>query len=118
MGEETSFSKWLDSYRASSQKTWLERNTLMTDLKEQAASDRLLFHSENKPHGFELRTPEYVVTIGLESMISFFLLVRYDGRSRRSSRGPICEGWFGTNLFPHEISLRRYRYHGGMMTTV
>lgn len=60
MGEDTSFSKWLDSFRAAELETRLERNTRMTDLFEQAASDKMLFNSQKKGPGFELRTPEYV----------------------------------------------------------
>lgn len=60
MGEDTSFSEWLDSFRVAAQENVLERNTLMTETFEQAAYDRMLFNTAGKGPGFELRTPEYV----------------------------------------------------------
>lgn len=58
--EKSSLAKWIDSYRAESQKTWEYRNTLRSDLKEQAARDKHLFSTSQKDQGYELRTPEYV----------------------------------------------------------
>ncbi|POS75338.1 NADH-ubiquinone oxidoreductase 17.8 kDa subunit [Diaporthe helianthi] len=58
--EKSSLSKWIDSYRAESQKTWEDRNTLRADLKEQAARDRHLFSTSQKDQGYELRTPELI----------------------------------------------------------
>lgn len=42
------------------QKTWEERNTMRTDLIEQAAADKHMFQTVEKRRGFDLRTPEYV----------------------------------------------------------
>lgn len=58
--ENSSLYKWVDSFRAESQKTWEYRNTLRSDLKEQAARDKHLFQTSQKDEGYELRTPEYV----------------------------------------------------------
>ncbi|KAG8169508.1 hypothetical protein KVR01_000253 [Diaporthe batatas] len=58
--EKSSLAKWIDSYRAESQKTWEYRNTLRSDLKEQAARDRHLFSTSQKDQGYELRTPELI----------------------------------------------------------
>lgn len=58
--EKSSLAKWIDSYRSESQKTWEYRNTLRSDIKEQAARDKHLFSTSQKDPGYELRTPEYV----------------------------------------------------------
>jgi hypothetical protein len=58
--DKSSLAKWIDSYRAESQKTWEYRNTLRSDIKEQAARDKHLFLTSQKDPGYELRTPEYV----------------------------------------------------------
>lgn len=58
--EKSSLARWIDSYRSESQKTWEYRNTLRSDIKEQAARDKHLFSTSQKDPGFELRTPEYV----------------------------------------------------------
>lgn len=58
--ENSSLAKWIDSFRAESQQTWEYRNTLRSDLKDQAARDRHLFATSQKDPGYELRTPEYV----------------------------------------------------------
>ncbi|KAF3769224.1 hypothetical protein M406DRAFT_355219 [Cryphonectria parasitica EP155] len=59
-GEASKLSQWIDSYRAQSQQTWEQRNTLRTDLKEQAAADRHLFNTVEKSKAFDLRTPELI----------------------------------------------------------
>lgn len=60
MGEGTAFAKWIDSWRTDPA-TVLAQNTNMTNAFEQAASDRMLFHSSGEVRPtFELRTPEYV----------------------------------------------------------
>lgn len=59
-GEPSSMSKWIDSYRVNSQQSWEERNTMRTNIKEQAAADKHLFQTVQKSKAFELRMPEYV----------------------------------------------------------
>lgn len=63
--EKSSLARWIDSYRSESQKTWEYRNTLRSDIKEQAARDKHLFSTSQKDPGYELRTPEYVGIIFL-----------------------------------------------------
>lgn len=59
-GELSSLAKWIDGLRADYQHTWEERNTLRTNIKDQAAADRHTFQTVEKSRGFELRMPEYV----------------------------------------------------------
>lgn len=59
MGEGSSLSKWVDWLRPD-RATVMERNTIMTEAFEQAASDRMLFISATPRPGFETRTAEYV----------------------------------------------------------
>lgn len=59
-GKDSSLAKWIDSFMGESQKAWESRNTLRSDLKDQAARDRHLFAASQKDPGYELRTPEYV----------------------------------------------------------
>lgn len=56
--ENSSVAKWVDSIRAGSQKTWEERNTLSTNIRDQAARDRHILGTSQKDPGYELRTPE------------------------------------------------------------
>lgn len=58
-GEESKLASWIDGFRAESQQTWEQRNTLRTNILDQAAADRHTF-STLKASGFELTTPEYV----------------------------------------------------------
>ncbi|KAI7783147.1 NADH-ubiquinone oxidoreductase 17.8 kDa subunit [Diaporthe eres] len=58
--ENSSLAKWVDSFRAESQKTWEYRNTLRSDIKDQAARDKHLFQTSQKDPGYELRTPELI----------------------------------------------------------
>lgn len=69
-GEQSSLSKWIDSYRAGAQDTWEQRNTLRTNIKDQAAADRHTFNTQEKTGGYEVRMPEYV------NGSSFFLYPR------------------------------------------
>lgn len=57
-GEQTALAKWLDDYITSSRPTWEERNTLRTNIKEQAAADRHTFLTVEKPKAFDYRMPE------------------------------------------------------------
>lgn len=76
MGEGTAFAKWIDSWRTDPA-TVLAQNTNMTNAFEQAASDRMLFHSSGEVRPtFELRTPEYV----------FFFLSLFFWRKRKERR--------------------------------
>lgn len=59
-GEPSGLTKWIDGYRAASQQSWEQRNTLRTNIKDQAAADRHTFQTVEKAPGFELRMPEYV----------------------------------------------------------
>lgn len=58
-GEQPSLSKWIDSYRAESQDTWEQRNTLRSNMMDQAAADRHTFLTVEKAE-YQLQTPEYV----------------------------------------------------------
>lgn len=59
-GEPSAMHKWIDSFRQAEMPKWAERNTLRTDIFDQAAADRHLFVSVQKAQGFQYRTPEYV----------------------------------------------------------
>lgn len=50
--------KQIDSFRQAELPKWAERNALRTDLFEQAAADRHLFGTLEKPKSFQYRTPE------------------------------------------------------------
>ncbi|KAL1861748.1 hypothetical protein Daus18300_008717 [Diaporthe australafricana] len=58
--EDSSLGKWIDSFRVDYAKTWEQRNTLRSDLKDQAARDKHLFLTVQKEPGYELRTPELI----------------------------------------------------------
>lgn len=57
-GEPSSFSKWLKQFDYFND--WEMRNTLRTDIIEQAAHDKHLFLNADKSTHVELKTPEYV----------------------------------------------------------
>ncbi|KKY31657.1 putative nadh-ubiquinone oxidoreductase kda subunit [Diaporthe ampelina] len=59
-GKDSSLAKWIDSFMGESQKAWESRNTLRSDLKDQAARDRHLFAASQKDPGYELRAPELI----------------------------------------------------------
>jgi hypothetical protein len=71
-GEPSSFSKWLSQFDYFNH--WEARNTLRTELLEQAAHDKHLFLNAGKSTHVELKTPEYVRTPPRHTSFSFFLL--------------------------------------------
>ncbi|KAK7744908.1 hypothetical protein SLS53_003141 [Cytospora paraplurivora] len=56
--ENSSLSKWIDSFRLAKVNAWEERNTLRLDMYEKASVDKHLFLTDVKAGKFELRTPE------------------------------------------------------------
>lgn len=62
-GELSKAHQWIDQLRTKDQAKWEERNTLRTEIFEQAAYDKNLFKTVPK-RDFEYRTPEYVEAKG------------------------------------------------------
>ncbi|KAJ4396837.1 hypothetical protein N0V93_001059 [Gnomoniopsis smithogilvyi] len=56
--EPSGLRKWIDSFRQAEMPKWAERNTLRTDIFDQAAADRHMFGSVEKAKSFQYRTPE------------------------------------------------------------
>lgn len=87
-GEQSKLSMWMDSFRAQSQQSWEQRNTVRTDALEQAAADKHTFYSVEK-RGIDPRMPEYVAVISAPtSELKDFAVFRTDGllRSGENSR--------------------------------
>lgn len=57
-GAPSALHKWIDDYRQAEAPKWAERNTLRTDIFDQAAADRHMFASVEKKRSFHYRTPE------------------------------------------------------------
>lgn len=57
-GEPSALHKWTDGFRQAETPKWAERNTLRTDMYDQAAADRHMFGSVEKRKSFQYRTPE------------------------------------------------------------
>jgi hypothetical protein len=89
--EKSSLAKWIDSYRAESQKTWEHRNTLRTDISEQAARDRHLFTTSQKDPGYELRTPECVFLYIYSPIPSALFLAAHSQLSTHIAMGSLSD---------------------------